>query len=77
MLRKCTIYGQGSHSALPKDKFMELKKKILSLHSQLLSSPVEFESTWTKCINAINHCASGLRSKVAPTLGDLRGSTTS
>ena len=77
MLRKCTVFGQGSHPALPKDKVMELKKKILSLHPQLLSSPVEFESTWTKCINAINHCGSSLRSKVPPTLGDLRGNTTS
>ena len=38
---------------------MELKEKILSLHVhlQLLSSPVEIQSKWTKCINAVNHCA--------------------
>ena len=74
MLRKSTVYDQGSHCALRKNKVMELKK-ILSLHPQLLSSLVKFESTWTKCINTINHCASGLRSMVPPTLGDLLGST--
>ena len=71
MLMKSTVYGQKDHAALPKDKVMELKKKMLSLHPQLISSPVEFEPIWTRCVNAINHCAASLRCKQPPTLIDL------
>ena len=76
MLKKCTVYGHANHSALPKEKVMALKKKMLSLHPQFISCPVDFETTWTKCVNAINHCASKLRAKEQPPLRDLSGTTT-
>ena len=71
MLKNCTVHGQKNYPALPKEKVMELKKKIISVHPQFISTPVEFEPIWTKCVNAINHCASSLRSKAPPTLIDL------
>ena len=72
MLKMCTVYGHGNHPALPNEKVLDLKKKILSLHPQLISSPIEFETTWSKCVNAINKCASSLQLKEPPRpLGDL------
>lgn len=68
LLQKCTVYGHGSFPPLPKEKVMELKKKILNLYPQFISSPLEFEPTWTKCINVINHCASRLRATNPPSL---------
>ena len=75
MLRKCTVYGHGIHPPLPKDKVMDLKKKMVSLHPHFISSPVEFEPTWTKCVNAINHCASRLRATNPPSLEELASCT--
>ena len=71
VLKRCTVYGQKDKDALPKDKVLELKNKILSLHPQFISSPIEFEPVWTKCVGAINHCAAGMRSKQPLTLVDL------
>uniref|UniRef100_A0A1X7UD07 BEN domain-containing protein n=1 Tax=Amphimedon queenslandica TaxID=400682 RepID=A0A1X7UD07_AMPQE len=63
VLQKSTVYGQQSNTPLPEDKVRALKKKILSLHPNYVDTPVEFEPIWTKCVNAINHHASGLRKK--------------
>ena len=60
MLRQSTVCGLKSHKPLPVEKVDALKQKMLTLHSD---SKVEFEALWTKCINAINHHASGLRKK--------------
>ena len=46
MLKKSTVYGQKDHTTLPKDKVMELKKKLSILHPQYISFPVEFEPNW-------------------------------
>lgn len=63
LLYTSTVYGQKDHKALPLDKVLELKRKMLSIHLGSVSSEVEFEAVWTKCVNAINHSASALRSK--------------
>ncbi len=55
VLKKCTVYGQKGNAALPKEKVMDLKKKMMSVLPQFISSPLEFEPIWTKCVNAINH----------------------
>ena len=60
MLQQSTVCGLKSHEPLPVEKVDALKQKMLILHSD---SKVEFEALWTKCINAINHHASGLRKK--------------
>ena len=60
MLRQCTVYGLKGNKPLPVEKVEALKQKMLTLFSV---SQVEFEALWTKCINAINHRASGLRKK--------------
>ena len=60
MLRQSTVCGLKSHKPLPVEKVNALKQKMLTLHSD---NKVEFEALWTKCINAINHHAIGLRKK--------------
>ena len=62
------MYGKQGHPALPKDKLHELKMKMLNLHPGFLSCPLDFDPTWTKCVNAINHCAASLRSQKIPTI---------
>ena len=63
LLHKSTVYGQKGHPPLPRDKVLQLKNKMLSIHLANVSSELEFEAVWTKCVNAINHSASSLRSK--------------
>lgn len=63
LLRQSTVYGQKDLPPLPRDKVMQLKNKLLSIHLANVSSEVEFEAVWTKCVNAVNHSASSLRSK--------------
>ena len=66
LLKKCTVVGCNDKPPLPREKVAELKSKILSLFPQFLSSPVEFEPIWAKCVAAINHCCAGLRAKDPP-----------
>ena len=66
LLKKCTVIGCNDKPPLPKEKVAELKTKMLSLFPQFLSSPVEFEPIWTKCVAAINHCCAGLQEKDPP-----------
>ena len=63
LLKKSTVVGCNNKPPLPREKVMQLKMKLLSLFPQFLSSPVEFEPMWSKCVAAINHCSAGLRSK--------------
>ena len=63
MLLKSTVYGCHNKPPLPKWELQQLKLKLLSIHPQYLSSPLEFEPLWTKCIGTINYCATGLRAK--------------
>ena len=70
VLKKSTVFGMHGNLPLPEDKVKTLKKKILSLHPKYIDTPVEFEPIWTKCVNAINHHASGLRKKSPPVIID-------
>ena len=63
LLKQCTVYGFNNRSALPKDKVLALKTKLLNIFPQYLSSLVDFEPLWNKCVAAINHCAAGFHAK--------------
>ena len=63
VLRKSTVHGLQGHQPLPEDQIRALKKKIISIHPKYIDMPVEFEPLWAKCVNAINHHASGLRKR--------------
>ena len=63
LLKKCTVVGCNDKPALPKHLVLDLKAKLLSIHPQFRTTPVEFEPFWCKCVGAINHCAAGLRAK--------------
>ena len=68
LLKKCTVVGNIDKPALPKDRVQALKSKLMSLHPQFRTAPIEFEPYWSKCIGAINHCAAGMRSKEQATI---------
>lgn len=63
LLKQCTVYGFNNRAALPKHQVLALKTKLLNIFPQYLSSPVDFEPLWNKCVAAINHCAAGFRAK--------------
>ena len=39
------MYGQGNHPPLPKENVLDLKKKMLGLHPEFISSPVTSQKT--------------------------------
>lgn len=53
VLEKCTVMGCRDFPALPLKELNELKQKIFSLFPQFWANPVQFEDTWTNCVNAI------------------------
>ena len=63
LMKKCTVFGCNDKPSLPKEVVFEMKRKLLTLHPQFRSTPLEFEVYWAKSIAAINHCCAGLRSK--------------
>ena len=63
LMAKSTVIGYNDKPPLPRDLVLELKRKLLSLHPQFRSTPIEFEPYWSKCVGAINHCCAGLRTK--------------
>ena len=63
MLKRSTVYGLKGNASLPSNKVKALKMKLCNLYPQYVDTPAEFEPVWTKCVNAINHHASGLRKK--------------
>ena len=63
LMKKCTVFGCNNKPSLPKEVVFEMKRKLLALHPQFRSTPLEFEVYWAKSIAAINHCCAGLRSK--------------
>ena len=63
LLKRSTVYGLKSNASLPSNKVSALKKKLCNLYPQYVDTPAEFEPVWTKCVNAINHHASGLHKK--------------
>ena len=63
LMTNSTVFGHNDKPPLPRDLVFELKKKLLSLHPQFRSTPIEFEPYWSKCVAAINHSCAGLRIK--------------
>ena len=63
LMTKCTAYGYKDLPALPKDRLLQLKHKLLSLHPQFLNSPVEFESYWKTAMDSLNHAMAKNRTK--------------
>uniref|UniRef100_A0A1X7VFM0 Uncharacterized protein n=1 Tax=Amphimedon queenslandica TaxID=400682 RepID=A0A1X7VFM0_AMPQE len=63
-LDDCLVYGEKENPPLPAGTLMELKQKLLGLfHPRDISTKVEFEPYWFKCIQAMNHLSFGRRSK--------------
>lgn len=60
LLKQSTVHGMKDCKALPEDKVQALKKKLL-VHYKITAP--EFETTWSKCVGAINHRANALRGR--------------
>ena len=68
LLKQSTVRGMKDCKALPQDKVQALKKKLL-VHYKIAAP--EFETTWSKCVGAINHGANALRRKEPLSIVDL------
>ena len=53
ILCRCTVMGIGKYPTLPTDELNELKQTLFSQFPKYWSSPVEFESLWRECAEAI------------------------
>ena len=63
------LWNEGPN-ALPKEPLSALKNK-LAVHFKFYNNSVEFELIWSKCVGAINHCASALLAKNPIPLSEL------
>ena len=61
LLRKCTVYGYQDKPPLPQPIVESLKRQLYNIHRAKIA-PHEFELYWGKCVGAINHHCSNLRS---------------
>ena len=65
------VYDHTDYPALPKEKVLAMKKKIMSLHPQYISSPIEFKPVWTNCVGAIYQSLCCWIAKHPPALIDI------
>ena len=57
----CTVRGTGSFHALPGEELSKLKMLLFQQsHPRLIGNRVEFENTWTACVEAIGQACKSL-----------------
>ena len=61
VMKQCTPIGSRDKPGLPAAELRELKKAIFTQFPQFWKCPVEFESTWKKCLEAIQQSCKRLR----------------
>ena len=61
VLKRCTVLGYREQPALPIDELNDLRQKLFSLFPQFWTNPLDFESTWAACVEAIGQCCKRLR----------------
>ena len=55
--KRCTVMGYRDNPALPWEELNNLKQKVFGLLPQYWNNPIDFESTWEKCVASIANCA--------------------
>ena len=63
VLQECTVSGCRGLPALPIDELNDLKQTVFELFPHFWKEPIEFESLWAKCAEAIGQAAKGDRQK--------------
>ena len=53
VLKRCTVMGYCDKPALPWEELNNLKQKVFGLLPQYWNNPIDFESTWEKCVVSI------------------------
>ena len=53
VLKRCTVMGYRDKPALPWEELNNLKQKVFGLLPQYWNNPIDFESTWEKCVVSI------------------------
>ena len=64
VLAQCTLMGFGKYPALPTAELNDLKQTIFSLFPKYWSNPIEFETIWKDCGEAIGQVCKRLRTVV-------------
>ena len=63
LMKSSTVFGCSDKPPLPRKKLEELKQFLIQQHPNFRSLPIEFESHWKVCIDAINHACATVRAK--------------
>ena len=66
ILIQCTTFGNREHPALPVAELNQLKHELFQLFPQYWPNPVEFESLWRTCGEAVGQVCKRLRSHKPP-----------
>ena len=53
VLKRCTVMGYRDKPALPWEELNNLMQKVFGLLPQYWNNPIDFESTWEKCVVSI------------------------
>lgn len=61
VMERCTPIGTRHLPGLPYKELTELKKILFQQFPKCARSPVEFESTWKKCLEAVQQACKRLR----------------
>ena len=64
VLAQCTLMGFGKYPALPTAELNDLKQTIFSLFPKYWSNPIEFETIWKDCGEAIGQVCKRLHTVV-------------
>ena len=63
IIQKCTVMEHGPYPTFPNTELKELKQTLFSLFPQFWSNPVDFESLWKDCAEAIGQSCERLRAE--------------
>ena len=53
VLKRCTVMGYRDKPALPWEELNNLKQKVFGLLPQFWNNPLDYESTWERCVVSI------------------------
>ena len=61
MLAQCTVSGLRQLPALPLTELNELKQTMFTRFPEFWGNPIEFESVWALCSDAVNQACKYVR----------------
>ena len=61
VMKQCTVMGHGPYPALPNAELNKLKQTLFSLFPKFWSNPIDFETLWKDCAEAVGQACKRLK----------------